>query len=203
MTTPIAAHPRNGLGTAGFVVGLVGLVLAFIPIIGIVAWPLVIIGLVLSIIGLLRAHKGLASNTGLTIAGIAASAVGLVICIVWAAAFGNAVQQVQHNQLTPAGSAAAPSAAKHTAVFTLSAEKTVNVQYGEIGEEHSDVVHPTAKWTKTFTFGGGSHFLSLSADAVGSNDYTSPITCAITVDGKRLAQQSNPIGVLCDANVNQ
>jgi hypothetical protein len=46
--------PRNGLGTAGFVLGLVGLLLSFIPLIGVVAWPLVILGLVLSIVGIVR-----------------------------------------------------------------------------------------------------------------------------------------------------
>lgn len=83
---------RNGLGTAGFVVGLVGLIFSPIPLIGVIAWPLVIVGLVLSIIGLRRARGG-AGNKGLSVAGIVCSAVGLVLCLLWTVAFGNAVDE--------------------------------------------------------------------------------------------------------------
>lgn len=197
-------QPRNGLGTAGFVVGLVGLVFAFIPIVGVVAWPMVIVGLVLSIIGVVRVHHGHATNKGLSIAGIAVSAAGLVICVLWLAAFGSAANQVQQNQLHPAGSSqqSAPAATEHTAVFTLSTDTPVNVQYGEFGSRRSDVVQPTKKWTRKFTFSGGHHSLSLYANPVGS-DFSSPITCSITVDGHQLAQQSNPVGVWCSATVSK
>lgn len=85
-------QPRqNGLGTAGFVLGLVGLLFSFIPVIGIIAWPLVIIGLVLSIVGFLRTRSGRADNKGLAIAGIALSVVGLVVCILYAVVFTAAV----------------------------------------------------------------------------------------------------------------
>ena len=50
-------QPSNGLGTAGFVVGLIGLVLSFIPLIGVVAWPLVILGIIFSAIGISKASK--------------------------------------------------------------------------------------------------------------------------------------------------
>ncbi|MGD9989215.1 DUF4190 domain-containing protein [Pseudonocardia sp.] len=81
-------QPRqNGLGTAGFVLGLVGLVFSFIPVIGIIAWPLVIVGLVLSIIGFTRTRSGRADNRGLAIAGIVLSVAGLLMCILYAAVF--------------------------------------------------------------------------------------------------------------------
>src|SRR3979411_410233 len=35
---PAAPAPRNGLGTAGFVLGLIGLIFSPIPFIGVVAW---------------------------------------------------------------------------------------------------------------------------------------------------------------------
>ncbi|HEX7658394.1 MAG TPA: DUF4190 domain-containing protein [Pseudonocardiaceae bacterium] len=204
MTFPVPTQPRNGFGTAGFIVGLIGLVLAFIPVIGVVAWPLVIIGLVLSAIGLIRSAR-VHSRRGLSIAGVIVSVIGLIICIVWATAFGSAVQQVQNDKLAPVSSSQAPAAKtpQHSAVFTLSAGQAVNVQYGDLGEEKSIVVQPTKQWTQTFTFGGGSHYLSLSALPVSSSDFTSPVTCEITVDGKQLAQQSNPAGVFCTATVNE
>jgi hypothetical protein len=88
---PVAPPPQNGLGTAGFVLGLVGLLFSFIPLIGIIAWPLVLLGLVFSGVGLARARAGRATNQGLAVAGLVCSAVGLLVCILYAAAFGNAV----------------------------------------------------------------------------------------------------------------
>ena len=86
--------PRNGLGTAGFVLGLVGLIFSPIPFIGVVAWPLVILGLVFSILGFGRARKGVATNKGLSIAGIVLSAIGLLVCVLWIAVFSKAVNDV-------------------------------------------------------------------------------------------------------------
>ncbi|WP_246843099.1 hypothetical protein [Allokutzneria sp. NRRL B-24872] len=85
------AQQQNGLGTAGFVVGLIGLVFSFIPIIGVVAWPLVIIGAVLSGVGLSKAMSGAASNKGLAIAGLVCSIVGLIMCFAYLSAWNEAV----------------------------------------------------------------------------------------------------------------
>jgi hypothetical protein len=84
----VPAQPQNGLGVAGFVCGLVGLIFSFIPIIGIIAWPLVILGVVMSGVGLSYANNGRANNKGMAIAGLCVSLVGLFICILWVAAIG-------------------------------------------------------------------------------------------------------------------
>lgn len=81
------APPQNGLGVAGFVLGIVGLVFSFIPIIGVIAWPLVIIGVVLSGVGISKAQRGEANNLGLAVAGLVTSVVGLLMCILWVSAF--------------------------------------------------------------------------------------------------------------------
>lgn len=133
-STPPAAPPRNGLGTSGFVTGLVGLVFAFLPIIGIIAWPLVIVGLVLSIVGLLRVNKGAATNRGLSIAGIAVSAVGLLICIIWASAFGAAASAVNgrpDNASAPVGSASGGAAVMSNAQEAPSDTKQHAAKIGE------------------------------------------------------------------------
>jgi hypothetical protein len=88
---PSQGAPKNGLGTAGFVLGLIGLIFAWIPIIGVIAWPLVLLGLIFSLLGLARARQGTSDNKGIAIAGIACSAIGLLICIIYAAAFASAV----------------------------------------------------------------------------------------------------------------
>src|SRR5699024_6070707 len=65
-----------------------------IPVIGVIAWPLVIVGLILSAIGFVRSRKG-APNKGLSIAGMTCSIIGLVLCIVWAAAFTEAANELE------------------------------------------------------------------------------------------------------------
>ncbi|MCD2187786.1 hypothetical protein [Actinomycetospora soli] len=82
-------EPRNGVATAGFVVALIGAVLALIPIIGIVSWVLSPVGLVLSIAGLVAATRH-GVGRGLAIAGAVLGAVGLLICLIWVAAIGSA-----------------------------------------------------------------------------------------------------------------
>jgi uncharacterized protein DUF4352 len=88
---PPPRPPQNGLGTAGFVLGLIGLLFSFIPVIGVIAWPLVLIGLVLAGIGLSRARRGRATNKGLAIAGLVCASLGLLMCVLYTAAFSSAV----------------------------------------------------------------------------------------------------------------
>ena len=91
---PPPPTPRNGLGTAGFVLGLLAALFAMIPIIGVIAWPLAILGLVFGLVGISRARKGAATNMGLAIAGTVLSTIGLVLCIAWVAAVGSAASEV-------------------------------------------------------------------------------------------------------------
>ena len=83
--------PQNGFGTAGFVLGLVGLLFSFVPLIGVIAWPLVLLGIVFAGVGIARARQGRATNQGLAIAGLVCSGIGLLVCILYAAAFSAAV----------------------------------------------------------------------------------------------------------------
>jgi hypothetical protein len=77
--------PQNGLGTAGFVLGLLGFLFSPIPIVGVIAWPLVILGVTFSAVGVGKANKGEANNRGLAVAGVVLSILGLVICVLWVA----------------------------------------------------------------------------------------------------------------------
>lgn len=67
----------NGMGTAGFVLALIGLFLSWIPFLG---WTIWILGLIFSIIGIFRKPKGLA------IAGLCISCIGLILLILLAGA---------------------------------------------------------------------------------------------------------------------
>ncbi|MBC3191474.1 hypothetical protein H7X46_10410 [Pseudonocardia sp. C8] len=74
----------------GFVLGLLSVLFAWIPIIGVIAWPLSILGLIFAVLGWLRVRKGVANNKGLAIAGTVLSAIGLVVCIAWVSAIATA-----------------------------------------------------------------------------------------------------------------
>lgn len=65
-------NKTNGMGIAGFIIALVSIFLGWIPILGWIMW---LLGLIFSIIGVLRTPRGLA------IAGIVISVIGLILLI--------------------------------------------------------------------------------------------------------------------------
>jgi hypothetical protein len=73
--------PSNGLGIAALVLGILAILFAFIPIVGIASYPLAIVGVVLGLVGLGRVRTG-RSSRGITLAGLIASVLGLVLVIV-------------------------------------------------------------------------------------------------------------------------
>jgi hypothetical protein len=68
---------RNSLGKASFIIGLIGLVLSFIPIIGFVSWLLAPLAILFGLIALRRPSRSLA------IAGIVTGIIALFICVSW------------------------------------------------------------------------------------------------------------------------
>jgi hypothetical protein len=170
-----AARPSNGLGTAGFVVGLIGLLFSFIPLVGVVAWPLVILGIIFSAVGISKAAKGRATNKGLAIAGLVVSIVGLVVCILWVAVWNKAVDDVQDEANREA-----------VIVYEVTGDApAADVTYSTFGDQmttNQETV-TTLPWTKEVTTTGivkeGQLIVTTGADG-GS------VTCKITVDGKEV-----------------
>ena len=168
-----SAPARNGLGTAGFVLGLIGLIFSPIPIVGVIAWPLVILGLIFSLIGLSRANRRVASNKGLAVAGVVCSAVGLVMCILWVAAFGKAVDDVRNESNREA-----------TVRYEVSGDaKNATITYSVWGDtisqnQETAATLPWSKEVRTKGLGKGG-MLTVTADQQGGT-----VTCKVTVDGK-------------------
>jgi len=168
-------QPRNGLGTAGFVLGLIGMIFSFIPFIGIVAWPLVIIGLVLSVLGLVRATKGLASNKGLAIAGVVLSLIGLVMCILYTALFGKVATDVNNEK----------DKSSSISYDVTGDAKDTTVSYSSFGATSGSATNeenvPTLPWHKELQAkgfaSGGTLIVTVGPDG-GS------VTCKVSVDGK-------------------
>lgn len=166
-------QPRNGVGTAGFVLGLVGLLFSFIPIVGVVAWPLVILGLVLSLVGLARANKGVATNKGLAIAGAVLSALGLLVCVLWTLFFGAVANEVDKQ-----------ADKEQVVVYEVSGDSAgANVTYSTFSDGGSATSQETLTslpWRKELTVKGlvSGGTLTVTAGQDGGS-----VACKITVDG--------------------
>ncbi|HMG28909.1 MAG TPA: septum formation family protein [Jiangellaceae bacterium] len=74
--------PRNGLGIAALILGIVGVVIGIIPFFFWVAGILGVIGLILGFVGRGRAKRGEATNGTMALWGIITSAVAVVVSIV-------------------------------------------------------------------------------------------------------------------------
>ena len=71
-TTTIVITKSNGLGTAGFVLALIGLFLGWVPVLGWICWFL---GAIFSVVGLFKAPRGFA------IAGTIISFIGIILLV--------------------------------------------------------------------------------------------------------------------------
>lgn len=77
-----AAAPRNGLGTAALVLGIIGLVLAITVVLFWLGGVLGLVAIILGILGMGRAKRGEATNRGVAIGGLVTGILALVGAIV-------------------------------------------------------------------------------------------------------------------------
>ena len=78
-----AAQPGNGIGTTAGVLGIVGLVLAFIPIIDYVSFPLAVLAVVFGGVGISRAKTRGGAGKGMAITGLVLGLITLAIAIMF------------------------------------------------------------------------------------------------------------------------
>jgi hypothetical protein len=71
--------PKNGLGTAGMVLGIIGVVLSLFVVLFWISGPLGILALIFGIVGLGRVKKGEATNKGAAITGLVLGIVATLI----------------------------------------------------------------------------------------------------------------------------
>lgn len=84
------AKGSNGLATAGFVLGLLGLLVSWIPVLNIVGIILGILGAILAAVGLVKSKRA-GAGKGLAIAGLILGVLAVIVAIVINIAFVNAV----------------------------------------------------------------------------------------------------------------
>lgn len=111
---PTTAAPRNGFGVTALVLGIVGVVFSWVPVLGGI---LAILALVFGALGYSRARKGEATNSGMAIAGLILGAIAFVIQVIVFAAVGSAVNQADRD-LRGIGSQGAPLAVNQEASST-------------------------------------------------------------------------------------
>jgi hypothetical protein len=75
--------PQNGLGTGGFVCGVVAVTIGIVPILGAVGIPVALCGIGLSAVGMSRTTQGLANNRGMAVAGLVLSITAIPLVFVW------------------------------------------------------------------------------------------------------------------------
>jgi hypothetical protein len=83
--TEVLAHvapPRNGLGLAALILGIIGAISGIIPLLFWLAGTLGVIGLILGFVGRARAKRGEATNGKTALWGIITSAIALILSIV-------------------------------------------------------------------------------------------------------------------------
>lgn len=102
-TTAAAAppQPRNGMGTAALVLGIVGVVFAFVPFMWWLGCILGILATIFGFIGRGRVKRSQASNRGASltgvITGLAAIVISTVMFVLFVAALGSAATSIDHS----------------------------------------------------------------------------------------------------------
>ncbi len=183
--SPVPPRQSNGIATAGLVVGVIGAVLSFIPVVGTVAWVLAPIGLVLSVVGLVRSGRA-RNGRGSSIAGIVLSLVALLLCILYTAVFTSAVANV-----------AQQTAAVHQVTYEVSTAKSSKITATYSQSQNADLASASVSATRSPWSAnaqvsgvmGPTLTASLDPDLDHPNR-SDTITCTIVEDGVQVAQNS-------------
>lgn len=95
---PQVGEPRNGLGLAGLVCGIIAVALSLIPVLNVFTWPLGILAIVFGAIGWSRVNKGQATNKGQAITGLVLGIVSFfTFCLIYAVIGGGSSEYVDYN----------------------------------------------------------------------------------------------------------
>lgn len=128
--TPVAPAPTHpstsGLAIAGLVLGILGILGAFVPLLNLLSLPLSIIGLALAIIGFVGIRKGKHTGKGIAIAGIV---LGIIAVLVVALMYGGAAASSNASKSSVSASAAAVSQASSSSVASVASSSTSSSKY--------------------------------------------------------------------------
>ncbi|WP_416875120.1 DUF4190 domain-containing protein [Kitasatospora sp. SC0581] len=100
-----APQPRNGLGIAAMVLGIVGVVLGLTIILFWLSWLPALLAVVFGVIALGHVRKGLAANRAMALAGVVLGVTGLLVSVGTGVFVVNRVQEVHREQKAQAEAA--------------------------------------------------------------------------------------------------
>jgi len=84
---PAAPPPMSGMAIASLVLGILAVMFCWIPVLGLIAWPLCLLGGGFGVAAIGPTGRGVAGGHGLAVAGLVCSAVALVVCVLYLVAF--------------------------------------------------------------------------------------------------------------------
>lgn len=134
---PPVKPPTPGLAIASLILGIIAIVLSFIPIINNISFPLAIVGLILGIVALVQHSKKHTGGKGLAIAGVILAVLALIITIVVQVLATMALDEVAKDidkatqtVTSPDTSSSADSNAKKDSTEPLAVGKSVTLDNG-------------------------------------------------------------------------
>lgn len=93
-TEPPRPARTSGLGIAGIVIGIMAILGSWVPILNNVTFFVGLIGLVLSIVGVIKCMRGKSSGKGVSIAGIALNVIAMALVLATQGLYGAAIDSV-------------------------------------------------------------------------------------------------------------
>ncbi|MFE0023693.1 DUF4190 domain-containing protein [Amycolatopsis sp. NPDC059021] len=187
---------RNVLGVIGLVCGVAALGVAFLPVVDLAAWPLSAGGLVLSIVGVVQARRGTVGDRGVAVTGVVVGVVAILATagwLVYRAFFSGGTEAGLHMP--------AVNGDKHVVGFVVTANGGANVRYGSLNTQRTETApSSTDAWRQQASYNSGAYLLTLTADSPNGS-VNNQISCSITVDGKKVAENTGTTIALCTANV--
>jgi hypothetical protein len=187
------------MGTAALVLGILAIVLAFIPILGFVSYPLAILGILFGLVGLRRVKKGVANNRGVALTGLIASIVGFVLVIISTVTYVSALNAGVQSMDAAIN---APHNVTYQASSTNGGELVVG--YSQAGGTAS-AVSVASPWSLDATVNGSIAILSVSTSpSFEDPNATNGVTCSI-VDrdsGRTLVTNSVPAAQAASVSCN-
>jgi hypothetical protein len=162
---------KNGVGVAALVVGIVAAALATIPLIGMVAFFLGPVAIILGLLAVFLKNR----KRGMAIAGLILGVVSLVVAGMMTAALSAGVKAVDES-----------INAEHTVEYVVTTTGPASVSYWTGGGTSMEDV--TAGWKKTIT----SKDINITSLTVTGDysDKTAAVSCEILVDGKSTAKNT-------------
>ncbi|WP_219106945.1 DUF4190 domain-containing protein [Austwickia sp. TVS 96-490-7B] len=188
--------PKNGLGTAALVLGILSLIGSLIPLLGILVLPFALVGLILGIIGLSRVTQRVATNRGSALAGIILNILSMVLAVTITAITGNFIWQAQksippppqatHQPWgTPTSSAKIRESQKHKLLDSEGQLTILEVADDVNAESEIQPIQPEMKYVA----------IKMNIENIGEKNYTRApwLIAYLTSDsGKRYTPSYNP-----------